>query len=102
VSNTAAELSEYLQTELSLIQSRGVAEKVVRDLALTEHPEFDLRQQPGPLVDFGAIFDWIMGEEPVPLSEAQIMDFATHKFMDRTEVWVEGKSQLVYLGVSMA
>lgn len=97
-----SEVSEYLQTQLSLIQSRGVAEKVVRDLELTEHPEFDLRQQPGPLVDIGGIIDAITGDEPEPLTEAQIMDYATRAFMNRTGVWVEGKSQLVYIAVSMA
>src|SRR5690606_39254576 len=30
------------------------------------------------------------------------LDFATQSFMDRTTVWVEGKSQLVYLSISMA
>ncbi len=100
--NAPTEVSEYLQTQLSLIQSRGVAEKVVRDLELTEHPEFDLRQQPGPLINIGGMLDAIMGEEPEPLTEAQIMDHATQVFMDRTTVWVEGKSQLVYLSVAMA
>ena len=100
--NAPTEVSEYLQTQLSLIQSRGVAEKVVRDLELTEHPEFDLRQQPGPLIDISGMLDAIMGEEPEPLTEAQIMDHATQVFMDRTTVWVEGKSQLVYLSVAMA
>ncbi|HCJ29013.1 MAG TPA: lipopolysaccharide biosynthesis protein, partial [Pseudomonas sp.] len=100
--DTPVELSEYLQTQLSLMQSRGVAERVVRDLNLTEHPEFDLRQQPGPLVDFGGIIDALTGEEPEALTEAQIIDYATQTFMDRTSVWVEGKSQLVYLSISMA
>ena len=96
------EVSEYLQTQLSLIQSRGVAEKVVRDLELTEHPEFDLRQQPGPLIDIRGIIDAVTGNEREPLTEAQIMDYATRSFMNRTGVWVEGKSQLVYIAVSMA
>lgn len=100
--DTPVELSEYLQTQLSLMQSRGVAERVVRDLNLTEHPEFDLRQQPGPLLDIGGLIDKLTGDEPEPLTEAQIMDYATQTFMDRTSVWVEGKSQLVYLSVSMA
>ncbi len=100
--DTPVELSEYLQTQLSLMQSRGVAERVVRDLNLTEHPEFDLRQKPGPLVDVGAIINAVTGEEPEPLTEAQIMDYAVQVLMDRTAVWVEGKSQLVYMSVSMA
>lgn len=100
--DTPTELSEYLQTQLSLMQSRGVAERVVRDLSLTEHPEFDLRQQPGPLVDVGGLIDTLTGEEPEPVTEAEVMDYATQKFMERTSVWVEGKSQLVYMSVSMA
>ncbi|MFG3450819.1 polysaccharide biosynthesis tyrosine autokinase [Pseudomonas knackmussii] len=100
--DTPVELSEYLQTQLSLMQSRGVAERVVRDLNLTEHPEFDLRQQPGPLVDIGGMIDALTGDEPEPYTEAEILDFATQSFMDRTAVWVEGKSQLVYLSISMA
>ncbi|WP_404440490.1 GumC family protein [Stutzerimonas chloritidismutans] len=100
--DTPVELSEYLQTQLSLMQSRGVAERVVRDLNLTEHPEFDLRQQPGPLVDIGGMIDALTGDEPEPYTEAEILDFATQSFMERTAVWVEGKSQLVYLSISMA
>jgi succinoglycan biosynthesis transport protein ExoP len=38
--------SDYLQTQISLIQSRGVAERAVKELNLTEHPEFDPRQRP--------------------------------------------------------
>lgn len=100
--DTPVELSEYLQTQLSLMQSRGVAERVVRDLNLTEHPEFDLRQQPGPLIDIGGMIDALTGDEPEPYTEAEILDFATQSFMERTAVWVEGKSQLVYLSISMA
>jgi len=100
--DTPVELSEYLQTQLSLMQSRGVAERVVRDLDLTKHPEFDLRQQPGPLLDIGGIIDSLTGEEPTPPTEAEIPDFATQSLMERTSVWVEGKSQLVYLSIAMA
>ncbi|MFG3692524.1 GumC family protein [Stutzerimonas stutzeri] len=100
--DTPVELSEYLQTQLSLMQSRGVAERVVRDLDLTKHPEFDLRQQPGPLLDIGGMIDSLTGEEPTPPTEAEILDFATQSLMERTSVWVEGKSQLVYLSIAMA
>lgn len=96
------EVSEYLQTQLSLIRSRGVAERVVRDLNLTEHPEFDLRQQSGPLVDINALKALLTGNEPEPITEAQIIDYATQRFMDHTSTWVEGKSQLIYISVSMA
>ncbi len=100
--DTPVELSEYLQTQLSLMQSRGVAERVVRDLNLTEHPEFDLRQQSGPLIDFSGIAAALTGEEVEQPTEAQILDYATQSLMERTSVWVEGKSQLVYLSIAMA
>lgn len=100
--DTPVELSEYLQTQLSLMQSRGVAERVVRELNLTEHPEFDLRQQSGPLIDFSGIAAALTGEEEEAPTEAQILDYATQSLMERTAVWVEGKSQLVYLSIAMA
>src|SRR5690606_37821676 len=43
--------SEYLQTQFELLKSRALAERVVRQLNLTTHPEFDPRQQPEPLID---------------------------------------------------
>lgn len=41
VTDTTGAVNEYLQTQLGLIKSRVVAEKVVRELNLTEHPDFD-------------------------------------------------------------
>ena len=39
---------DYLQTQLALLQSRELAERVVRKLKLTTHPVTDPRQQPQP------------------------------------------------------
>ena len=52
--NTRA-ISEYMQTQLGLMSSRGVAERVVRELNLIEHPEFDPRQRDEPLIDISGI-----------------------------------------------
>src|SRR5690554_2495134 len=44
--------NEYLQTQFELLKARSLAERVVRELNLTVHPEFDPRQQPEPLINF--------------------------------------------------
>jgi capsular exopolysaccharide synthesis family protein len=105
------QLSEYLQTQLGMIKSRSVAEQVVRKLNLTEHPDLDPRQQDKPLIDFGAIVksvhdklfgdsgdEYAAAQQP---TEAEIFDQVTDALMQRTRVWVEGKSQLVYMTVEM-
>lgn len=38
---------EHYQTQIEILRSREVAERVVRSLKLTEHPEFDARQARG-------------------------------------------------------
>jgi capsular exopolysaccharide synthesis family protein len=56
--NSMAASREYLQTQFELLKSRGLAEKVVRELNLVDHPEFDPAQQEAPLVDLAALTDW--------------------------------------------
>ncbi|WP_150305041.1 GumC family protein [Pseudomonas saliphila] len=110
VYDNTGQLSEYLQTQLGLINSRGVAERVVRELNLTEHPEFDPRQRPQPLIDVKGMVrrtkSMVLGEDPsktaAPMTEADIMDAVTRDFMTRTTADVEGKSQLVRISVEMA
>ncbi|HDZ57871.1 MAG TPA: polysaccharide biosynthesis tyrosine autokinase [Pseudomonas xinjiangensis] len=110
VYDNTGQLNEYLQTQIGLISSRGVAERVVRELNLVEHPEFDPRQQDQPLIDIRGIIKslqgMVLGEDPSdgaePMTEAQIMDNVTQQFMQRVSVSVEGKSQLVRISVEMA
>lgn len=109
VYDNTGQLNEYLQTQLGLIASRGVAERVVRELNLTEHPEFDPRQQSKPLIDISGMIrsvrGMILGEDlssREPLTQADILDNVTRQFMERVAVSVEGKSQLVTISVSMA
>ncbi|MFC5694237.1 GumC family protein [Pseudomonas sp. GCM10022186] len=106
--------SEYLQTQFELMKSRALAERVVRHLNLTVHPEFDPRQQPKPLIDVRGLlaqldFDKVLPvtlpgdlEEGGGLSEAQILDMVTKAFMARVSVEPQGKSQLVKVQVDMA
>jgi capsular exopolysaccharide synthesis family protein len=106
--------SEYLQTQFELLKSRALAERVVRQLNLTTHPEFDPRQQPEPLIDIKGLlanFDFhkvvpatLPGdlEDPEALTEAEIFDEVTRAFMERVTIAPQGKSQLVQVQVEMA
>ncbi|WP_022963946.1 GumC family protein [Halopseudomonas pelagia] len=102
-------LSEYIQTQIGLITSRDVAERVIQRLNLTQHPAFDPRQQPKPLIDIKPLINRtrlaIFGEDPDTiqdiLTEEEIMDFAVRQFMERTTVSVEGKSQLIRISFDM-
>lgn len=106
--------SEYLQTQFELLKSRALAERVVRQLNLTTHPEFDPRQQPEPLIDISGLlanfeFNKVVPatmpgdlEEAEALTEAEIFDQVTRDFMERITVAPQGKSQLVQVQVEMA
>lgn len=111
VYDSSGQLSEYLETQLGLIKSRDVAQRAVRELNLTEHPDLDPRQQPAPLIDLSGALKSLLNSlitDPAdkfavdpPLTEAEIFDLATDAFMRRIDVWVEGRSQLVYLSVAL-
>ena len=106
--------NEYLQTQFELLKSRALAERVVKQLNLTTHPEFDPRQQPEPLIDIkGLLANFNVNqvvpatlpedlEEGVDPTEAQILDDVTKAFMQRISVAPQGKSQLVRVEVEMA
>lgn len=106
--------SEYLQTQFELLKSRALAERVVRELNLTTHPEFDPRQQPEPLIDIrGLLANFSLNkalpvtlpedlEEGVDPAEAQIFSEVTEAFMKRISIVPQGKSQLVRVEVEMA
>ena len=106
--------NEYLQTQFELLKSRALAERVVRQLNLTSHPEFDPRQQPEPLIDVSGLianfnFSQVIPatlpedlEEGVDPSEALIFDEVTKAFMERISIVPQGKSQLVRVEVEMA
>ena len=107
--------NEYLQTQFELLKSRALAERVIRELGLVQHPEFDLRQQPEPLLDIrGMINDFdiqrfvpvtlpvdLAGEEKA-LTQTDIFEFAVKALMDRITVSPVGKTQLVKIEVEAA
>ncbi|HCJ29697.1 MAG TPA: lipopolysaccharide biosynthesis protein [Pseudomonas sp.] len=106
--------TEYLQTQFELLKSRALAERVVRQLNLTTHPEFDPRQQPEPLVDVSGVLAKLDFRKAMPFTlpgdldgeldttEADIFDAVTIEFMERISIEPQGKSQLVKVQVDMA
>lgn len=106
--------NEYLQTQFELLKSRSLAERVVRELGLTTHPEFDPRQQEAPLIDIKGwlgslnlnslvpgVFPEDLEQQPEP-TEEQIFESVVGQFMQRISVEPQGKSQLVRVQVDMA
>ncbi|HXR00458.1 MAG TPA: Wzz/FepE/Etk N-terminal domain-containing protein, partial [Pseudomonas sp.] len=100
--------NDYLQTQMSLIQSRGVAERAVKQLNLTLHPEFDPRQRPYLMTQLKSLVSaispglfpstWSQGEALTP---GQVFDAAVLELMEHTSVGSVGKSQLVTIGVTL-
>lgn len=105
--------NEYLQTQFELLKSRALAERVVTQLRLFEHPEFDPRQQDRSMFDprqWFADFNWrsllplTLPEdlEPSEPSEGEIFDAVVRSFMERTNVSPLNRTQLVRIEVDMA
>lgn len=106
--------NEYLQTQFELLKSRSLAERVVRELNLTTHPEFDPRQQPEPFIDVkGLLADFRLDkltpvtlpgdlEDQAAATEAEIFDEVTRAFMERVNIVPQGKTQMVKVEVDMA
>ena len=108
--------NEFLQTQFELLKARSLAERVVRELNLTTHVEFDPRQQPEPLINFSirdllsnlSLDKLIPGTMPSDLEiteemrEEKIFESVTRAFMSRISIAPQGKSQLVQVQVDMA
>ena len=106
--------NEYLQTQFELIKSRSLAERVVRELGLTEHPEFDPRQRPAPTFDWrgwlGALelSRWLPVTRPADLrppeepAEQRIFEGVVSTFLSRVSVAPKRNTQLVTIEVEMA
>lgn len=106
--------NEYLETQFQLLKSRSLAERVVNELGLVTHPEFDPLQKESSLLDIGGwigsrnLKQVIPGDFPDDLeadlgrSEAEIFDSVVRQFMSRISIEPQGKSQLVRVQVDMA
>ncbi len=105
--------SEYLQTQFELLKSRTLAERVVRELELTTHIEFDPRQAEPPLIDIkGLIANFnlhslIPGTTPEdfvelpPPTEDEIFTSVVDSFIEKITIAPIKKSQLVKISVDM-
>ncbi|KAB0494298.1 GumC family protein [Pseudomonas vancouverensis] len=103
---------DYLQTQQALLQSRDLAERVVKKLKLTTHPATDPRQQAQSwftprqwLTDLngGQWLPWLallLPEKPAP-TEEDIFNDVVQNFMLHTTVKFVGKSQLLEIDVEL-
>lgn len=105
--------SQYMETQAELLQSRTLAERVVRDLDLSSKPQFDPGVQTKP---FAFIGRWLastgldkylpeglvakFNPSPQP-TEQQRLDRTTRAFMELVNVEPQGKSQLANVMVDM-
>lgn len=105
---------EQMETQFELFRSRSLSERVVRELQLATHPEFDPRQKEAPLID---IKSWLSNLKPSSLipgdfpedleadfssNEDAIFDSVVQQFMGRINIAQKGKSALVSVQVDMA
>ena len=96
---------DYLQTQLELLKSRSLAERVVTELQLVTHPEFDPRQQDAPLLDIKGLISILTSKDRETVlepTEEEIFESVVRLFMNRISVAPQGKSQLVFVHVDMA
>ncbi len=85
----------YYATQFEILKSRELSEKVIRQLNLISHPEFDPEQQPSRFN-----FDWrswlpIPQEEKKPLSEEDRWFSLVNAFQSRLTISPVRKTQLV-------
>lgn len=96
---------DFLQTEIELLKSRGLAERVVRQLDLVSHPEFMVQQRSssqgqGTWLDrFGEFFRQMLADNG---KAPKAFDRATEKLMGAISVSPRGKSQIVAVEVVLA
>lgn len=113
ISDPSSTTTDYLQTQLALVQSRDLAERAVRKLDLVHNPLTDPRQQSKPLA---APLNWLrnlnLGQwlggvgflTPKPKvvpTEADIFNQVVQNLMTVTNVTFVGKSQLIEIEVEL-
>ncbi|MDF9907050.1 GumC family protein [Pseudomonas laurylsulfatiphila] len=108
----ASTTADYLQTQQALLQSRDLAERVVKKLSLTTHPVTDPRQQTQAWfkprqwlsdLNAGQWLPWLAylpPEKPAP-TEQDIFNDVTQNLMLHTTVKFVGKSQLIEIAVEL-
>lgn len=104
LSGTPGAGTEYLRTQFELLKERDLAERVVRNLDLAEHPEFDPRQQTPSRLNPGNLFTLLMPEDidPPQPSEEAIIDSVVNALMHRTQIEPVMNTSLVKISMDMA
>lgn len=104
--------TDYLQTQLALLQSRELAERAVKKLNLTSNPITDPRQRPtswfAPRQWLAELnrdqwlpwMDLLPAAKPAP-TEADVFNDVTQNLMLHTSVKFVGKSQLIEIEVEL-
>jgi len=85
---------EYFGTQFEILNSRALAESVIKTLGLDTHSEFDPRQRK-PLFDARRFLPFLPA--PKPLSEAQVWQAVVDKFQSQLSVQPVRNTQLVKL-----
>lgn len=104
----SAAANQYLDTQTELLRSHAIVSKVVQDLKLAEHPEFDPRVQHGILAQVrNKLAQWGIGKINAgriqgPLTDEQVLDQVSARFLNLLSVEQLGKTQLVKIQVEMA
>jgi uncharacterized protein involved in exopolysaccharide biosynthesis/MinD-like ATPase involved in chromosome partitioning or flagellar assembly len=108
----ASTTADYLQTQQALLQSRDLAERVVKKLRLTTNPITDPRQQSQTWfqprqwlsdLNAGQWLPWLAylpPEKPAP-TEGDVFNEVTQNLMLHTSVKFVGKSQLIEITVEL-
>lgn len=96
--------NEYLLTQFELLKERELAERVVKALNLTEHPEFDPRQREESKFNPRAMVKLLLpGDvDPAAPDEDAIFDSVVSALMGRTEITPVTNTSLVKINMEMA
>jgi succinoglycan biosynthesis transport protein ExoP len=98
--------SEYLQTQLGLLQSRALAERVVKKLDLVNHPLFVPEEPAEPWIDWRAwlpawLADWLAVEDAEEPDEAARIRSVVNALSPAIHAHYVGKSQLIAVNVEL-
>ena len=87
---------EYFNSQVGIIQSRSMAQRVIETLQLTTHKEFDPRQQESRFgFDINELLPESLQKEKHELSEYQILQVVVDQFLEQLSITLQRKSQLV-------
>lgn len=88
---------EFLQTQVEILKSRELAKKVIVNLALSKHPDFDPTVRQPSVLGFDW-HNWVPSSwlgEPPELSEDRIIEAVENRFLAELEVQPIRNTQLI-------